>query len=404
MTDIIVIGGGAAGLMAATAAAEHGSEVVVLEKNPECGRKILATGNGKCNFTNISMTSSCFNTGNPRRVKKIISQFDNGELIDFFASIGIPEVCRRGWYYPMSNSAESVQKALVSHARSLGVGLKGGKTVTDIRKTDDHFDVYVGDYAYQAKRVILSTGGLAAPKSGSTGDGLSFLEKNGLHIRKPLPSLVPLVIKDNPLKKAAGVRYDAKVTLEIDNAITDTAAGNLQITEYGISGIPVFQISSEAVRALDEGADVAVVIDFLYVYDKKKTIEVLDKNISASSALRQSDPAYLLLTGIFPEKLAQILIGSRATIGEYAPDTEELASRIKHFSLQVKGSRGFDYAQTTSGGVTFDEINDDLSLKKIPGLYVCGELMDAAGICGGYNLQWAFSSGHLAGTTASFLQ
>lgn len=401
MNDIIVIGGGAAGLMAAIAAAEKGAQVVLLEKNPECGRKILATGNGRCNFTNSLMNNSCYHSDDPDRVIQVTDQFDNHRLISFFDSLGIPAIARDGWYYPRSLSAESVQRALIAHAKRLGVRLKGGKKVTDLVKQDDHFDVYVDGYAYQAAKVILAVGGSAAPKTGSTGDGITLLSGLGVEMQKPLPALVPLVVHDNPLQRAAGVRCDVSLHILVNGELRQSSIGNLQITEYGVSGIPVFQVSSAAVIALDAGNKVEMRIDFLPGYDDDQATELLERLISQAKENYSSDePASMILSGVFPEKLAEIFTG-KGTIGSYQADAEGLAEQMKYYRIPISGNKGFSHAQTTSGGVIFDEINKDMSLKRVPGLYVCGELVDVDGECGGYNLQWAFSSGHLAGVSAA---
>lgn len=409
MNDVIVVGGGASGLCAAIAAKKAGaSDVVVLEKNTEFGKKLLATGNGRCNFTNLRIEKDCYHSDDIDRVMQVISTFDQAEVLDFMCSVGLGIEYKNGWCYPRSMSAYSVQRAILSHARKVGVSLKGGKEVRDIKKNGDTFQVLVDGYTYESKKVILACGGYADPKSGSTGEGFYILKRAGVHIKKPLPALVPLVIKDNPLQKAAGVRVNAKVSLMVNDREVESDTGNLQITEYGISGIPVFQISSDAVRALDEGKSVNVKIDFFPDYPSNAVKSLLEQCVTeASQNLDPSDPDKLLLMGIFPDKLAEVFSDMASpddlTIGDV--DAYTIAyfvdKILNDLVLEVSGHKGFENAQTTSGGVTFDELNDDLSLKKVPGLYICGEEVDADGLCGGYNLQWAFSSGHLAGKSAA---
>lgn len=407
MEDVIVIGSGASGLFAAMAAEEAGAEVTVLEKNTQFAKKLLSTGNGRCNFTNLRVEKDCYHSDDIDRVMDIISRFDQSRVLDFMCSLGMTIEYKDGWCYPRSMSALCVNQALLSYAKRLGVHLKGGKEVTDVIKRDDYFEVITGGYAYKARKVILACGGYAAPKSGSTGEGFYILKRSGIRIKKPLPALVPLILKDNPLKRAAGVRTQARVSLIIDGREVSGDTGNLQITEYGISGIPVFQISSEAVRAIDQGKNVSVRLDFFpdYPAGAVKTL-IGDCITEASENLSASDPAWYLLMGLFPEKLSEVISGMILTearsIGEV--DLESFLNfsekTINDLVFEVSGNRGFEYAQTTSGGVVFDELNDDLSFKKIPGLFVCGEEADVDGLCGGYNLQWAFSSGHLAGESA----
>lgn len=409
MDDVIVVGGGASGLAAAIAAKRSGAgSVIVLEKNTEFGKKLLATGNGRCNFTNLRIKPDCYHSDDIDSAMKVIDSYAQDSVLDFFCSIGMGIEYKEGWCYPRSMSAVSVQKAIISRATKLGVSLKGGKDVTDIKRNGDHFEVMVGDYAYQAKKVILACGGYADPKSGSTGEGFYILKRNGVELKKPLPALVPLVVKDNPLQKAAGVRIDTRVILFVDGREVASDTGNLQITEYGISGIPVFQISSEAVRALDNGSDVSVKLDFFPDYPDNAVKTLIEQCVTeASQNLNPSDPAKLLMMGVFPEKLAEVFCDMVSTddltIGDVDPVTIAFFTDrvLRDFMLEISGHKGFENAQTTSGGVTFDELNPDLSLKKIPGLYVCGEEVDVDGLCGGYNLQWAFSSGHLAGESAA---
>ena len=182
MYDIIIVGGGPAGLMASITAAEGGGRVMILEKNSEAGRKILSTGNGRCNFTNRHMDACCYNTDDRKRMMAVIDAFGNEALIDFFRDLGVMTTERDGWCYPASLSAESIQLALISRAERLGVKIKGGKTVRGIRKKTNRFLVDTDGYSYESDAVILSTGGLASPGSGSSGDGFSFLSELGVLI------------------------------------------------------------------------------------------------------------------------------------------------------------------------------------------------------------------------------
>lgn len=390
MKEIIVIGGGPAGLMASITAAEGGGRVMILEKNSEAGRKILSTGNGRCNFTNRHMDACCYNTDDRKRMMAVIDAFGNEALIDFFRDLGVMTTDRDGWCYPASLSAESIQLALISRAERLGVKIKGGKTVRGIRKKTNRFLVDTDGYSYESDAVILSTGGLASPGSGSSGDGFSFLSELGVGLIDPSPALVPLVTEDSFLKKASGVRVDAGLTLLIEGKEAGSSYGNLQITDFGISGIPVFQLSSKAVRALDQGKDVEIAVDLLPEIEESAIYEYMQM---AAESLKETDMTWLLVSGFFPRKLAKALMGKSMTIGEW----DGRPPRTRGIVLRIKGSKGFGSAQTTSGGVPFSELSCDLSIKGIPGLFVCGEIVDVDGICGGYNLQWAFSSGYAAG-------
>ncbi|MQN00687.1 MAG: aminoacetone oxidase family FAD-binding enzyme [Lachnospiraceae bacterium] len=411
INDVIVVGGGASGLMAAIAARKAGaSDVIVLEKNTTFGKKLLATGNGKCNFTNLTLDGSCYHSDDIDRTMEIIKNFDQAALLEFMGSLGIGIEYRDGWCYPRSMSAVSVQQAIVSCARRLGIGLKGGKKVLDVKKSGGTFRVEVDGYTYVSKSVVLACGGFADPKSGSTGEGLWILNHSGIRIKKPLPALVPLVIKNNPLKKASGVRIDAEVTLIVDDQEISRESGNLQITDYGISGIPVFQISSEALRALDQKKSVKVRLNFFPDYPPNAVRSLLEQSVSnASENLLPSDPGRLLLMGLLPEKLAEVISGMTSSQKFSIEDVDPVSMAnfaekyMTDLVLEVSGSRGFENAQTTSGGVYFDELDENLSLKQIPHLYVCGEEVDVDGVCGGYNLQWAFSSGYTAGRAAGSL-
>jgi len=402
MYDVIIIGAGASGLMAAAAAASKGARVALLEHKDDIGKKILATGNGRCNFTNTDMSVNKFH-GSKALIKNGLSQFNYADTIRFFKELGIPAYDNAGYIYPNSRQAASVVAAFRMELMRLHVDVKTGISITDIKPADDRpgYCIQTDQGCFKSKRLIIACGLTASPKLGSDGSLFRQIEALGHHIQKPLPALCGFSCDGLNFKKITGVRCDATVASVIDGQMTEQNTGELQLADYGISGIPVFQISSLMSRALDKGQMVEVIIDFLPAfsddelngYIKDRIITTTD-NRSLNEMLNGLLNNKLLLelihkSGVSPDKKGRLLTDD---------DCKSLTRSIKHTAVSVKKPRGVEFAQVCAGGIYTKEIDVRTLESKIhPGLYFCGELLDVDGICGGYNLQWAWTSGYIAG-------
>lgn len=402
MYDVIIIGAGASGLMAAAAAASKGARVALLEHKDDIGKKILATGNGRCNFTNTDMSVNKFH-GSKALIKNGLSQFNYSDTICFFKELGIPAYDNAGYIYPNSRQAASVVAAFRMELMRLHVDVKTGINITDIKPADDRtgYCIQTDKGSFKSKRLIIACGLTASPKLGSDGSLFRQIEALGHHIQKPLPALCGFSCDGLNFKKITGVRCDATVASVIDGQMTEQNTGELQLADYGISGIPVFQISSLMSRALNKGQKVEVIIDFLPAfsddelngYIKDRSITTTD-NRSLNEMLNGLLNNKLLLelihkSGVSPDKKGRLLTDD---------DCKSLTRSIKHTAVSVKKPRGLEFAQVCASGIYTKEIDVRTLESKIhPGLYFCGELLDVDGICGGYNLQWAWTSGYIAG-------
>lgn len=417
--EIIVAGAGASGMMAAVTAAQNGGKVLLLEKMKKPGKKLLATGNGRCNFTNRRQERDCYRGSDTDFIWESLDKFSQEDTLRVFHEMGILPTERDGYYYPASGQASSVVDAFV---RRMGQGLQESQNQSGLRSVRLHVDepvksirpfgnqgagflVKTARETYHASKVILSMGGSAAPIHGTTGDGYDIVQKMGLDIAEPLPALTSCALKGNFMKEWAGVRISGCVSLFSKSGeylAEDT--GELQMVSYGISGIPVFQISRYAACALAAGDKPYLMADIMPSY----TQEELERELTRR---RKSFPKWTaldVLDGMMHRKLAGVLLkslGIDAGICASQWGSREIvriAERMKGWKLGIAEVGDFEKAQVTCGGVLTGQINPDtMEVKSQPGLYITGELLDVDGICGGYNLQWAWTSGYLAGKSAA---
>ena len=390
-------------MAAALAAARAGQRVLLLDRCEKLGKKILVTGNGKCNLTNLVQDPSCYRGDAPDYAGSIFSEFGLKETKALFAHLGIYIKEKNGYVYPYNEQAATVREAFetaLTHIPNLDISLE--TDVTNIEKKKSSFVVSAGKTRYQCHSLIIATGGMAGPKLGCDGSGYRFAKKMGHHIIQPLPALSALKSGAPFLKKLSGVRNQAQITLLIDDKKIAEETGELQWTDYGISGVSVFQISRFAIVALEQKKNVSLSLDFM---PEKTATEVSD----LLSSYRKQCPyktAESFLHGFFPSKLVPVLLRE----ARMEPDqsirkwrTEEisrLVESIKNFTLRINDYMGYEKAQVTRGGVDVRELNSHLESRLCPGLYFAGEVTDIDGTCGGYNLQWAFSSGSVAGRAA----
>ena len=333
---VLIAGGGASGLVAAIMAAGEGAAVTVLEQNEKPGKKICATGNGRCNLTNLEMPGDAYRGTHPEFVKDALEFFSVQDTIRFFSKIGIYTTNRNGYLYPHSGQAQSVVDVLCMEARSLGVKIKTNAQVVSAKKKDGIWQVHTKDWMYEGDALILANGSKASAISGSDGSGYKLAEELGHSVIEPLPALVPLKCKGNSFSAWSGVRTEGTVTLCINDVPLKRESGELQLTEYGVSGIPVFQISRYAVRALKENCRVSLLLDFLPEFDMDGLAVFLRQRKDNCPYKNQKE----LLTGLFPEKLIKVLCSQK-----------ELSAAIKAFPLSVSGTMSFEQAQVCSGGV-----------------------------------------------------
>ena len=336
-------------------------------------------------------------------VKEALESFSVDDTVDFFESLGILTKERNGYLYPGSGQASSIADVLRLTAVKEGVKIACDTQALAVKKINDRFAVETEGWTYEADALILACGSKAAPETGSDGDGYTFAESMGHTVVDPLPALTGLCVAEKDGGKAAGVRADGAVTLQIGEE-KYCESGELQFTSYGLSGIPVFQISRYAARALNQGIECSVTLDLCPL---RKRDQVLTR-LKDRRAYTQERRGAAVLLGMFPDKLCSLLL-ERAGIslkkqgGDWTDeDCERLAAQIKGLHFTISRCRGYEQAQICTGGVPLTELDHTtMESRRVPGLYLTGELIDVDGACGGYNLQWAWTSGYLAGRAAA---
>ena len=397
--DTIVVGGGASGITAAIFASRRGCEVLILEQKEKLCKKIYATGNGKCNFTNKNWQASYFRGSNSPLAEPVLRSFSLDDTLHFFKEIGIYPKERNGYYYPNSEQAASVAESLAREAERLGVRCMTGVRVTAVCKEKTGLFLAETEHGtYFGKSMVLATGGKASPAHGSDGSGYPFAKSFGHTVIPPLPAIVQLKAEGKFFKTLSGVRTDGKVTLHIEKECY-TEEGELLFAAYGLSGIPVMQVSRYASVALSRGKEVYAELDLFPVLSE----ELLAEEIKRRFRVMKENSAEEALAGLCNHKLNYVVLqlcGLEPTkkAGVYGEkESLVLARQIKHFTVKITGTNGFEQAQACTGGVPLTELTESMESKRVPGLYITGELADIDGTCGGYNLQWAWSSGAAAG-------
>lgn len=494
---VAVIGGGAAGMMAAIEAARAGAIVTLIEKNAQLGKKLATTGNGRCNYTNLDMGDRIggkFRGFHPEFAVEALDVLPPEAVLGWFREIGVEPRFRGGYVYPNSDQASAVVDALREELHRLSVKVHYNAEVKSVQRVDadavasavkasmpgkaasagmsakamlsdagaaasasemrekmdaGYFMIQCTDAVVKADRVILAAGSKAAPKTGSNGDGYFIARKLGHTIVPYVPALCGIRCAGDAFRALAGIRTEASLELVIDGHSVDREAGELQLVDYGISGIPVFQLSRYAAYALQEGKKAAVYINFLRGFTEAGAVRNSERASSASgistievsggnnaqnarteasgSAAKAEDPKDRALqlyrqrqerlagrkmesffTGLLHQKLAQLLL-RMASVRPELPVAElsekqlrSLASLSVRFKAECVEMNGFQQAQVVAGGVDTTEVDPGtMASRLVPGLYFAGEVLDIDGICGGYNLQWAWASGFVAGHHAA---
>lgn len=439
--DVIIIGAGASGLTAAIAAAREGSSVLVIEQMDKAGKKILATGNGKCNYTNLHQSPDCYRSDDSAFAMKVLSCFDVEKTLQFFKELGIYPRERDGYLYPNSEQAASVVSVLMLECLALKVEFRYEEKVVDISKPDftvitkkdetdkgnkvknsnnknssnkslNRNDISIKTYSYKSDKLIIAAGGCASPKLGSDGSGFELAKLFGHTVIKPLPALVSLLSPQKYCKMVSGVRVKTKITAytetsskEKENAIKllGTEKGEIIFTDHGVSGIPIMQVSRFVAKALDQGEKVVLELDYFAELSKQELASIIKQRINKSPHKTIEE----MMIGLLNHKLSYVLLQqaeldlTKNCLPMTNIEIDQLVSCLKEHRMVINATNTFDFAQVSAGGVKTSEVDPrSMESRLQKKLFIVGELLDVDGTCGGYNLQWAWSSGYLAGVTA----
>lgn len=387
MIRVGIIGGGYSGVISAIYASKN-SKVTILERNSSLLKKLLLTGNGRCNYFNEDMSLDKFHSYSEEYIKDIVTEERIKEVENFYYRLGLYPKVKNGYYYPYSNHASSVRDLLISKLNELNVNIKLDYLVNSIEIIDNKF-VINNELIFD--KIILGTGGMAYPKTGSDGIGYDLLKDLNHNITKLSPSLVQIKSDNKYLKELSGIRCDAKLTLYRNNEKIKKEFGELQFTDYGISGICTFNISAR----LNDIKNEYILVNFM-------PIDISDFNLFMNTS---KNTVFERLEGILNYKLIKVIL-KLSNINEnlkYSELTnkqkEDLINNLYNYKVNITGTKSFDNSQVTKGGLNLNEIDiNTMESKKIKGLYIVGELLDLDGDCGGYNLTLSFITGLIAGS------
>ena len=389
MKKVAIIGGGASGLLCAIFCAKSGVSVDLFEQNNKCAKKILVSGNGRCNITNKNLSSNDYFSQNPSFVEFALKEFGFTQFEKFCHSIGLLlDVKEDGRVYPLSNEAESVASLLITHAKNLGVNFHLDTKVTDIKKMLKNYDA-----------VVIATGSEAATHLGGNRDAIEFAKLFGHNIIPTYPSLVQLHLEQKIVKKMSGAKIEGEVTLLIDKKKHSISSGDILFSDYGVSGFAILDISQGASVALMNSSHVAISINLLPKFD----MQILSTHIQKVAHLSPNLTILDILTGLLPLKIASGVLedlGLSASLLAhelYTKLCKRVANQLLEWRFSVSDTHGFRHGEVAGGGVDTTEIDPKTfeSLKQ-KNLYFCGEALDAVGKRGGYNFAFAWASGYLA--------
>jgi len=396
---VFIIGGGASGMAAALTAAENPSnQVTLLERQARVGRKLAATGNGRCNLTNLNTCVSMYHGDDPCFVTPALQEFSVENTLAWFRKLGLLTVAEEnGKVYPFSDQAGSVVDVLRLAIERSSVKLETSCDVTSVCYREDAFFIQTTERLYAADCVIIACGGKAGGKLGGVNAGYAFLKSFGHTCTKLYPSLVQLKTDPTWVRSLKGVRAEAKIRLICNGTVIQENRGEVQFTEFGLSGPAIFELSRSA--AVSEG-EICAELDLMPLLETDELTELLAQKANAYPSI----PLENYLTGTVQNRLGRTVLRACGLPLEVPStvlkkrDYHAIAAMLKGFSLPVIGTMGLENAQVTAGGIRTDEFNPEtLESRLQPGLYACGEVLDIDGDCGGLNLQWAWSSGRLAG-------
>lgn len=406
--DLIIVGGGASGLVAAITAKDFGIDVAIVEGTDRVGKKILTTGNGRCNISNNCIKPPFINyhSSNSDFQFTALDKLSLEDTKNFFLSLGLPIVALpTGKLYPQSLQASSVVDILKMAIEDRNIPLYTNCKIKDIHK-GKIFKLSTSNEEYKlftANKVILACGGKTAPKTGSDGTGYNIAKSFGHSITSLVPGIVQLKLDYPHLKALSGVKFDGYVTLIINDEIVKKDFGEILFTDYGISGPPILQISALASQSTFVKKQTEVVVDLLPSYSKDELQDFLECHFAVLS----HRPIINALVGVIHKKIIPVLLKECGITNLQMPCYElswkekmKLVNTLKSWKFTCTGTNDFNQAQVTVGGVNTKDVNcDTLESKLVPNLYFCGEILDVHGDCGGFNLQWAWSSGYTVATS-----
>lgn len=405
--DIVIAGGGAAGIVAAIAAAREGARVCIADSNPRLGRKLLSTGNGRCNYGNMNNSPDRYHSKSMDIVRAVLDGFPPEAVISFFEEMGVVPHVQNGYIYPYTNQAKDFLECLLMEVKRLGIDVINNVKIYAIKAEEPGYALYCSSdekkTCIRAGTCIIACGGRAFPVSGSNGSGYELAKSLGHTVTDIAPALVELTCSEAYFSSLKGIRLKAGVTIYVDNAEKASDTGEIQLTQRGISGIPVFNVSRHATLAMGQNKEVTAKLDLLPFVSE--TEELLSLRFLENGWGKSVSDA---LVGLFDKRVIRILLkeaglsGSEDAVLTTKSGIRRLAGAIKGLRVHITGSGGYDKAQTTAGGVSLEEIDKVTMESKIrKGLYLCGEVLDADGECGGFNLTWAWASGIRAGRFAA---
>jgi len=405
---VAIVGGGAAGMVAAVQAAEHGADVVLVEHNDALGKKLLATGNGRCNFSNSKLSSSAYNCISSVHGAFVDTAFDSFGLwqtLSFFAELGLHASSEDGRLYPRSQQGATLRDLLLLRLEQLQQSLQLrvllNSNVQRIRKTSKGWALLLqgqeGQSDLQVSTLILAPGGLAGSQFGSDGSILALLQSMGIVVQPVMPALVPLTLELQGFTRLYGVRCpDCHVQLLVEGSAVAKERGEIHWSRHALSGIPILDLSGSANLALSKGSRTALEIDLLPEISRETLLRTVK-----SWTDKDADTGQRFLSGLVHTKLALLLV-ELARVQKTMAFEDKLVEMLKAWVIPVQGSLGYREAQATLGGVDLRQLDArTMSVRHEPSLFFAGEVVDVVGKCGGYNLQWAWSSGAIAGRNAA---
>ena len=400
MCDIVIIGGGVSGIVSAIKSFNGRNRITILERNDKCLKKLLLTGNGRCNYFNDDTSISNYHSMREDLLDKVINSNNMSRVLDFYNELGIIPKIKNGYYYPFSNQASTVRDALMFEVMKLGISIKYNYLVEKIERSNNKFII---NDSIVCDKVIIATGSCSYPKTGSDGMGYDFLRKFGHNIIKPLPALVQLNSDFKYCRELSGIRSDVILSLYEDDEFISSSVGEVQLTDYGISGICTFNLSHFVTRGLDVGKKEVIKVNFL-PFIKDNYMEWFN----TYSNKHNDKNIYMLLCNILNYRLVKVILKVCSIDNETYYNELDYNSRsllidnLTNFKFNIVSTKDFNFSQVCNGGVSLDEVNlSTFESLIVDGLYITGEVLDINGNCGGYNLICAVISGILVGDDLS---